>query len=263
MDKKTYSTLLLEVGDDGVATLTVNRPDKLNALNNTVLDELEDAVDWIADEEGVRGILICGAGDKAFVAGADIKELAGLDVERGREASRKGQRIFQKIEGLGKPVIAVVEGYALGGGCELAMACHLRIASKKAVFGLPETSLGLLPGYGGTQRLTRLIGRGRAMEMILTANHIKADLALAYGLINRLVSDGSAADEAKDLMGAILSRGPVAVRMVMKAIDAAAGDPEEGYHTEARLFGKLCGTKDFKEGTSAFLEKRKPQFKGN
>lgn len=263
MDKKTYSTLLLEVDGKGVATITINRPDKLNALNNTVLDELKDAIETLSDDDQVRGVLICGAGDKAFVAGADIKELADLEKESGEAASRKGQKIFQKIEELGKPVIAVVEGYALGGGCELAMACHLRIASKKAVFGLPETSLGLLPGYGGTQRLTRLIGRGRALEMILTANHIKADLALAYGLINRLVSDGSAMDEANDLMDAILSRGPVAVQMAMKAIDAVAGDPDEGYRTEARLFGKLCGTKDFQEGTRAFLEKRNPQFKGN
>lgn len=263
MNKQSYSTLLLEVDADGLATLTINRPDKLNALNNTVLDELEDAIDKIADDDEIRGLLICGAGDKAFVAGADIKELSELDPDGGRLTSRRGQKIFQKIEELGKPVIAVIEGYALGGGCELAMACHLRVASKRAVFGLPETSLGLLPGYGGTQRLTRLIGRGRAMEMILTANHIKADLALAYGLVNRLVSDGSAMDEAKDLMSAILSRGPVAVRLAMKAIDAAAGDPEDGYRTEARLFGKLCGTKDFQEGTTAFLEKRKPQFKGN
>ena len=263
MDKQSYSTLLLDVDDEGLAVLTINRPDKLNALNNTVLDELEEAIEGIADEDEVKGLIICGAGDKAFVAGADIKELSVLDTDDGRLASRKGQKIFQKIEELGKPVIAVIEGYALGGGCELAMACHLRVASKKAVFGLPETSLGLLPGYGGTQRLTRLIGRGRAMEMILTANHIKADLALAYGLVNRLVSDGSAMDEAKDLMTTILSRGPVAVRLAMKAIDAAAGDPEEGYRTEARLFGRLCGTKDFQEGTTAFLEKRKPQFKGN
>ncbi len=261
MNEQLYSTLLLSVDDENIATLTIDRRGKLNALNSTALNELEDAIGEADRRRDIRGVLIAG-GDRVFVSGADIEELAALDEASGKKVAERGQKVFGRIEKLGKPVIAVVEGYALGGGCELAMACHLRVAGKKAVFGFPETGLGLLPGYGGTQRLTRLVGRGRAMEMILTANRITADLALAYGLINRLVSAGSAMDEAKDLMNTILSRAPLAVGSAIRAIDAAS-DSREGYHTEAELFGKLCGTNDFKEGTDAFFEKREPQFHGN
>lgn len=255
-------TLLLETGEEGVAVLTINRPDKLNALNNQVLEELDQALDRIASDDKIKGLLITGAGDKAFVAGADISELAGLDMARGKAASRKGQHVFAKIEHFPKPVIAVIQGYALGGGCELALACHIRVAGKKAVFGFPETGLGIIPGYGGTQRLPRLVGKGRAMELILAAGHIGADQAFEYGLINQPASD-NAMDTAKEIMMKILIRGPKAIAMAIKAIHKAEGDPEAGFEYEADLFGELCATNDFKEGTKAFLEKRPPKFTGN
>lgn len=263
MSKNSYSLLTLEVDDNGIATITINRPDKLNALNSNVLNELEEVFHEANEREDVRGVLLKGAGEKAFVAGADIKELQDLNKMRGTVASERGQEVFQQIEDLSKPVIAVIQGYTLGGGCELALACHLRVASDKAVFGLPEVGLGLLPGYGGTQRLPRLIGRGRALEMILTGNHIKADLALAFGLVNRMVKSEELEKEARDLISSIISKGPVAVEMAIKAVKASAGNPEEGFRTEAELFGKLCSTEDFIEGTTAFLEKRSPSFKGN
>lgn len=262
MSKHSYSLLTLEVDENGIATITVNRPKKLNALNSDVLNELEEVFHEANDREDIRGVLLQGSGDKAFVAGADIKELQDLNEMRGTVASERGQEVFQLIEDLSKPVIAVIQGYALGGGCELALACHLRVASDKAVFGLPEVGLGLLPGYGGTQRLPRLIGRGRALEMILTGNHIKADLALAFGLVNRMVKPEELEQEARDLLTNIISKGPVAVEMAIKSVKASSEKPEDGFRTEAELFGKLCSTEDFMEGTAAFLEKRSPSFKG-
>lgn len=256
---QVYETLLLDVDESGICTLTINRPDKLNALNNLVLDELDSAIDAIKENYKVKAIVITGAGEKAFVAGADIKELSNLDPVSGERVSKKGQDIFQKIENLTIPVIAAVNGYALGGGCELAMACHLRIASQKAAMGLPEVSLGLIPGYGGTQRLTQLVGRAKALEFIMTGRQVKADEAFEVGLVNQ-VTEHSAVDEAKSLLTKIMKQGPVAIKNALLAVkEVGSGN---GFEAEARLFGELCGTADFKEGTGAFLEKRKPNFSG-
>ena len=254
-----YETLLLEVDESGICTLTINRPDKLNALNNQVLEELDKAIDAIKENYRVKSLVITGAGEKAFVAGADIKELSALDTASGEKVSKKGQRIFQKIEELTIPVVAAVNGYALGGGCELAMACHLRIAFEKAAFGLPEVSLGLIPGYGGTQRLTQLVGRGKALEMIMTGRQVKADEAYEIGLVNQ-VTEHSAIDEAKSMLSKIMKQGPLAIKNALQAVKEAGSG--QGFESEARLFGELCGTADFREGTSAFLEKRKPNFSG-
>lgn len=256
---QSYETLLLEVDESGICTLTINRPDKLNALNNQVLEELDAAVDAINENYKIRAVVITGAGEKAFVAGADIKELSSLDPVSGEKVSKKGQAIFQRIENLTIPVIAAVNGYALGGGCELAMACHLRIASTKAALGLPEVSLGLIPGYGGTQRLTQLVGRAKALEYIMTGRQVKADEAFEVGLVNQ-VTEHSAVDEAKSMLSKIMKQGPVAIKNALLAVEEAGSG--SGYESEARLFGELCGTADFKEGTGAFLEKRKPNFSG-
>lgn len=256
---QSYETLLIDVDESGICTLTINRPDKLNALNSKVLDELDEAVDAIQKNYKVNALIITGAGEKAFVAGADIKELSSLDPVSGEKVSEKGQRIFQKIEDLTIPVIAAVNGYALGGGCELAMACHLRIASDNAALGLPEVSLGLIPGYGGTQRLTKLAGRAKALEYIMTGRQVKADEAFDVGLVNQ-VTESDPVQEAKAMLAKILKQGPVAIKNAILAVKEA--DTDAGYDTEARLFGELCGTSDFKEGTGAFLEKRKPNFSG-
>ncbi|MEX2476838.1 MAG: enoyl-CoA hydratase-related protein [Gracilimonas sp.] len=256
---QSYETLLLEVDESGICTLTINRPDKLNALNNQVLEELDAAVDAIKENYKVRAVVITGAGEKAFVAGADIKELSSLDPVTGEKVSKKGQNIFRKIEDLTIPVIAAVNGYALGGGCELAMACHLRIASTNAALGLPEVSLGLIPGYGGTQRLTQLVGRAKALEYIMTGRQVKAEEAFEVGLVNQ-VTEHSAVDEAKSMLSKIMKQGPVAIKNALLAVKQAGSN--NGYESEARLFGELCGTADFKEGTGAFLEKRKPNFSG-
>lgn len=255
----SYENIDFKTNENGIAYLTINRPKKLNALNNAVLDEIDSVIDSVSGNEKIRGLIIKGAGDKAFVAGADIGELADLDKNSGREASKKGQRIFQKIEDSPKPVIAVVHGYALGGGAELALSAHMRIATSKAVFGLPEVSLGLIPGYGGTQRLTKLAGKAKAMEMILTGGQLKAEEALEAGLVNK-IEDEDAVGAAEKLLAKIMKNGPVALSKAIKAINAA--DKPDGYEAEAELFGELCDTDDFKEGTSAFLEKRKPDFTG-
>lgn len=254
-----FETLLLATDENGICTLTVNRPEKLNALNNKVLDELNAAVDSIKDDLKVKAVVITGAGEKAFVAGADIKELSALDPVSGEKVSKRGQDIFQKIEDLTIPVIAAINGYALGGGCELALACHLRIASNNAALGLPEVSLGLIPGYGGTQRLTRAIGKAKALECIMTGRQIKADEAFEIGLVNQVV-EGNPVEEAKAMLHKILKQGPVAIKNAILAVKHSGS--ENGFDTEAKLFGELCGTADFKEGTSAFLEKRKPNFSG-
>lgn len=254
----SYKTISFELNDRGIVRLTINRPEKLNALNNQVLNELTEAFKKIQINNDIKGVILTGSGDKAFVAGADIKELADLDERSGKMASQKGQQIFQSIEDTRKPVIALVNGYALGGGAELAMACHLRIATPNAVFGLPEVGLGLIPGYGGTQRLTHIVGKARALEMILTGKQIKANQALEMGLVNMVSED--AEDEAQSLMNKILQNGPIAVGKAITAVYHS--DDSKGYQVEADLFGLLCNTEDFKEGTSAFLEKRKPEFKG-
>ena len=262
MSKHHFETLSLEVDEHGVAILTINRPQKLNALNSQVLSELEDVVTEINDREDIRAIILTGSGEKAFVAGADIAELQDLNEPRGTVASERGQEVFAGIENSTKPFIALVNGYALGGGCELAMSCHIRIASEKAVFGLPEVSLGLIPGYGGTQRLTKLIGKGRAIEYILTGATINAQTALQIGLVNKVVPIGEEVAKAKEMISMILTKAPVAVTNAIKAVQATELGKEEGFRVEAELFGELCSTEDFKEGTTAFLEKRKPNFIG-
>lgn len=254
-----FETLLLSTDENGICTLTINRPDKLNALNNKLLDELDAAVDAINENLKIKAVVITGTGEKAFVAGADIKELSSLDPVTGEKVSKRGQGIFQKIEDLTIPVIAAVNGYALGGGCELALACHLRIASGNAALGLPEVSLGLIPGYGGTQRLTQAVGKAKAMECIMTGRQIKADEAFEIGLVNQVV-EGNPVEEAKAMLHKILKQGPVAIKNAIIAVQQANLD--NGFETEAKLFGELCGTADFKEGTTAFLEKRKPNFSG-
>ncbi|MCH8569206.1 MAG: enoyl-CoA hydratase/isomerase family protein [Balneolales bacterium] len=260
-----FSTLISETDpNSGICTITINRPDKLNALNSEVIRELKQVFESVASDEAVKAVILTGSGDKAFVAGADIKELSNLDEKTGEELSIKGQAVFASIENLGKPVIALVNGYALGGGTELALSCHMRIATSNAVFGLPEVSLGLIPGYGGTQRLTRLVGKGKAMELILSGRMVKADEADALGIANHVYDDKEAAMEAsKNLMSNILRQAPVAVARAIEAVNASETGKESGYAEEARLFGSLCATGDFKEGTTAFLEKRKPSFKGN
>lgn len=244
--------------EDGIATVTINRPDKLNALNEQVLDELAEVFQKLSVDKEVKAVIVTGTGDKAFVAGADIKELRSLDQLHGRMVSQKGQQIFQSIEDMRKPVVAVVNGYALGGGAELAMACHMRVASESAVFGLPEVGLGLIPGYGGTQRLPHIVGRSYAVEMILTGKKINADEALQKGLVNHVAEDPM--PHARELLTKILKNAPLAVGNALKAIYHS--DNKRGFQIEADIFGELCTSEDAEEGTAAFLEKRKPEFKG-
>ncbi|TNE70959.1 enoyl-CoA hydratase [bacterium] len=262
MSKHVFETLLLEVDEEGLAVITINRPQKLNALNSQVLSELEDVVHEINDREDIFAAILTGSGEKAFVAGADIAELQDLNAPRGTVAAERGQEVFALIENSTKPFIAAVNGYALGGGCELAMSAHIRIAGEKAVFGLPELSLGLIPGYGGTQRLSRLVGKGRALEFILTGAQIKAEQALAIGLVNKVVAVGEEVKASKEMLKVITTKAPLAVKNAIKAIQASELDKESGYRAEAELFGNLCATEDFTEGTTAFLEKRKPNFTG-
>jgi enoyl-CoA hydratase len=249
--------------DADIAVVTIDRQEKLNALNAEVVRELGEVVSSLRDDDAVRGVVVTGAGGKAFVAGADIAELARMTPVSGVDLSREGKRVFNEIERLPKPVVAAVGGYALGGGCELALACHLRVASRDSHFGLPEVGLGLIPGYGGTVRLARLIGLGRAIEMILTGEMIDAERAKEVGLVTAVVEPEALVSEAKALLGAITKNGPVAVRMALESIyhgfDAATADAMEH---EATLFGLLASTRDMREGLEAFLEKRPPDFRG-
>lgn len=258
----TYENLIVEVADR-IATITVNRPDKLNALNPPTERELQDVFLKIRDDEGVRAVIVTGAGEKAFVAGADIGELAKRDAVQGKEFAYQGQTTFTRIAQCPKPVIAAVNGYALGGGCELAIACHMRVASENARFGLPEVSLGLIPGHGGTQRLARLIGMGRALEMVLTGRQVAADEAFRWGLVNGIASQSELLAAARRHLEPILSKAPLAVQYALEAtLRSADLSMEDGLYLEATLFGMACGTEDMKEGTRAFLEKRKAEFKG-
>ena len=249
--------------DGEIAVVYVDRQDKLNALNAEVIDEIGKVFAELAEDDDVRGVIITGAGEKAFVAGADIGELAKMDSLSGVEVSRQGQDVFRAIERFPKPVLAAVGGYALGGGCELALACHLRVASDNARFGLPEVGLGIIPGYGGTIRLARLVGLGRAVEMTLTGEMVDAEAAEAMGLVSSVVPRAELMEAAKKLMGTITKNGPVAVRMALESVYRALdSSTQEALDFEAHLFGLLASTEDMKEGMGAFLEKRTPEFKG-
>jgi enoyl-CoA hydratase len=257
----SYQTLTVE-RKDRTLIVTISRPEKLNALNAQVKAELREVFKSVKTDAGVNVVILTGAGEKAFVAGADIQELSLLNEKTGEEFAIDGQAIFDLIEHLEKPVIAAVNGYALGGGCELALACHIRIASENAKFGQPEVNLGLIPGYGGTQRLARLIGRGRAMELILTGSQIGAQEALSIGLVNKVVPQPDLLRSALEIAQLIGSKSQVAVRLAIQAINLSQELPlSEGQSSEASLFGTCCGSGDFREGTKAFLEKRKPVFK--
>ena len=257
-----YSNLLVDV-QDRIATLSLNRPDKLNALNEQTIRELSQAVEELLGRDDVGGIILTGVGEKAFVAGADIGELARMGPVDGVEVSRLGQRVFRRIELSRKPVIAAVNGFALGGGCELALACHLRIASENAQFGLPEVKLGIIPGYGGTLRLPRIVGKGRALELMLTAQFIKADEAYRIGLANKVVPQAELAETARKMMSTILANGPVAVGLAIEcATRGMEMSVDDGLALESNLFGLLAATDDMREGMAAFLEKRKAEFKG-
>jgi len=257
-----YETITFDVRDS-VAFVTINRPDKMNALNANVVDELSDAANEIAARDDIAGAIITGAGPKAFVAGADIGELAPLAPFDAKAVAQRGQEVFRKIETCGKPVVAAVNGFALGGGCELAMACHVRVASEKARFGQPEVKLGLIPGYGGTQRLPRLIGKGRAVEMIISGRMVGAEEALQMGLVNKVVPPEQVLEEAEKMLRAILTMGPLAVRLAIEAVDQGCDmSLEDGFKLEANLFGLVAASADKAEGTKAFLEKREPDFTG-
>lgn len=249
--------------DDNVAVITINRPDRLNALNRDTIRELHKALDQLDKDAHTRVIIITGAGEKAFVAGADISEFSQYSMKEGSNLAEKGQELlFDFIENLSTPVIAAINGFALGGGLELAMACHFRVASHNARMGLPEVSLGLIPGYGGTQRLPQLIGRGRAMEMIMTAGMIDVERALEYGLVNHMVSQEELLSYCKKLAGRISNNSPIAIRHAIKAVNAGFRNNASGFQTEIKAFGACFGTADFREGISAFLEKRKADFPG-
>ena len=257
-----YKNLLVSTLDR-VQTITVNRPDKLNALNHQTLVELEQAFTAARDDAAVALVIVTGAGEKSFVAGADIEELSKHSAISGQQFALYGQKVYSLIQQMTKPVIACVNGYALGGGCELALACHIRVASENAKFGQPEVLLGVIPGYGGTQRLARLVGLGRATEMILTGNQIPADEAFRIGLVNKVFPKGEALQGAMEMAKTILTRSQVAVRFAMDALHAVDEmGLEEGLKTEAALFGLCCGSEDYKEGTKAFLEKRPAVFPG-
>jgi enoyl-CoA hydratase len=246
-----------------VQYIIINRESKLNALNKATLAELHTALVEAFDDAQTGGIIITGAGLKAFVAGADIAEFASLDAVTGRELAHEGHiKVFDVIENGGKPVIAAVNGFALGGGLELAMACHIRIASDNAKMGLPEVTLGLIPGYGGTQRLTRLVGKGRALEMIMTADMVNATDAHKYGLVNHVVTQDELLPKAEEIMNKMLSRAPLALAAAIKAVNASSQPDVNGFEVEMEEFGKCFGTEDIKEGVAAFLGKRKPEFKG-
>jgi len=253
-----YEHILIDVSD-GVAVITLNRPKVLNALNTALLGELDSALDALAVEDSVRAVIITGAGEKAFAAGADIQELAGLSGLEGQALALRGQKIFSKLEALGKPVIAAINGFALGGGCELALAASIRIAGETAKLGQPEVKLGLIPGYGGSQRLPRLVGKGAALKMILTGEMVSAAEALRIGLVDEVVPAAELITRAKALASTIAKMAPIAVRQCLAAVREGYDLPlNEALAHEAALFGICCGTVDKAEGTRAFLEKRKP-----
>jgi len=259
----SYKNIVIETQKAGITQITIQRPTKLNALNIATIEELHDAFNVADLDEETRAIILTGSGEKAFVAGADISEFAHFSIEAGRALAAKGQSLlFDFIENLSTPVIAAVNGFALGGGLELAMACHMRIASDNAKMGLPEVSLGVIPGYGGTQRLPQLVGKGRALEMIMTAGMIDAKTAEQYGLVNHVVSLEALLPLAEKIANKIMRNSPVAIAKAIKSVNAGLESGKDGYKTEIKQFGKSFGTADFKEGTTAFLEKRTAQFTG-
>lgn len=249
--------------EEQIAIITINRPTKLNALNKATIEELHQALKALENDKSVRVIILTGSGEKAFVAGADISEFASFNSSEGSQLAAKGQELlFDYVQNLGKPVIAAVNGFALGGGLELAMASDFRVASSNAKMGLPEVTLGVIPGYGGTQRLPQLIGKGRAMEMIMTASMIDAETAKNYGLVNHVVEQENLLSFTKDLAKKIANNSPTAIAKAIKSINANFKDGVNGFHEEIKSFGECFATEDFKEGTTAFLEKRKANFKG-
>jgi len=255
-----YQNILSEQ-NNRILTITINRPAQLNALNKETIGELGDELRKADKDNAIRVVILTGSGEKSFVAGADIKEFAEFSIAQGGELAMKGQELlFNFIENMSKPVIAAVNGFALGGGLELALASHIRIASSNARMGLPEVSLGVIPGYGGTQRLTQMVGRGKANELIFTAGMIKADEALKWGLVNYVVEPNDLMNTANEIAEKISMNSGSAIAAAIKAVNANFKDGDDGFHTEIEEFGKCFGTKDFKEGTSAFLNKRKPNF---
>lgn len=256
-----YSSILTNL-EEGIFTITINRPDKLNALNKTVMAELDAIMNEVYSNSEIKSCIITGSGNKAFVAGADISEFQGLTKEEGRSLAKKGQDLFYKIENCNKPIIACINGFALGGGCELAMSCHFRIASDNAKFGQPEVNLGLIPGYGGTQRLVQLIGKGRAIELLIGAGMIDANTALQYGLVNYVFPQEELINKAKNILQTINSKAPIAVAKCIESANAVYNEKLNGFEIELNAFADCFISDDMKEGTTAFLEKRKAEFKG-
>jgi enoyl-CoA hydratase len=257
-----YSVLLFDVADH-IATITINRPDKLNALNKDVINELSAALDEVGSNQEIKAAILTGSGAKAFVAGADISEFSSLNATSGSALAKHGQdSVFDKIEKSAKPIIAAVNGFALGGGCELAMACHFRLASDNAKFGQPEVNLGLIPGYGGTQRLTQLVGKGKAMELMMTGAMVDATTAKSLGLVNEVFAPEKLLEETRKIVGTIIFKAPLAVAKIISLTNMAATGNPVGYTEEIKAFGDLFDTADAKEGAAAFMEKRKPVFTG-
>lgn len=249
---------------EGITTLTINRPDQLNALNIETIDELREALSDLEKSPETRVVILTGAGERAFVAGADIKEFYKFDVAKGKKLSHDGhEKLFNRVERMKKPVIAAVNGFALGGGLELAMSCHMRVASHNAKMGLPEVSLGVIPGYGGTQRLAQLAGKGRALEMITTAELIDAEIALEIGLVNHVTTQSELISKCKEMADKIKKNSPTAIASAITAVNAGFAHDYDGFAVEIEQFGKCFGTDDFREGTNAFVEKRKPNFTGS
>ncbi|MCF8256487.1 MAG: enoyl-CoA hydratase/isomerase family protein [Flavobacteriales bacterium] len=253
---------ILTSQSNGILTITINRPDKLNALSQGVLKDLRSAVAEVYSDHRIKAAIITGAGEKAFVAGADITEFQGLGVKAGRKLAANGQDIFNRIERSPKPFLAAVNGFALGGGCELAMACHVRVAAEGARFGQPEVNLGLIPGYGGTQRLVQLIGKGKALELLMTADMVKADEALRLGLVTHVVPAADLLAKAEEILVKVMSKAPVAIAKVIDCVNAYFTDGVDGLEFELDSFAACCATEDFTEGASAFLSKRTAEFKG-
>jgi enoyl-CoA hydratase len=254
-----YQTLLTSL-ENGTLIIIINRPDKLNALNNDVINDLDKVMDEVANNSDIKSALVTGAGEKSFVAGADISEFNSLTFQQGVDLAKRGQEVFDKIESSTKPIVAAVNGFALGGGCELALSCHFIIASENAKFGQPEVNLGLIPGYGGTQRLAQIVGRNRAMQLLMTGEMFSAKDAMQYGMVNDVVSQDKLLDRVKEILQVIHTKAPLAVAKVIECVNNFDHD-QQGYDLEIKKFGECFNTEDKVEGTTAFLEKRKANFK--